>query len=276
MIAFASAKINLGLHVLSRREDGFHNIESLFYPISWNDVVEILPSKGKTEIVMHQSAEIIETEQNLVYKAWKLLNKLYSIDPVRFHILKAIPSGAGLGGGSSDATTALKMLNRFFNLMQTNEQLRNYALQLGSDCPFFINAHPAIASGRGEILSPLKIDLSNYTIVVAKPRAMSDGRQGISTAEAYSAIVPNNSRLSIAEIVSQPIENWKNNLKNDFQAAMELRFTEISNLIQKFYDSGALYAAMSGSGAACFGIFDKKNPDIHLSSRDFQIFSSVL
>ncbi|PKP02463.1 MAG: 4-(cytidine 5'-diphospho)-2-C-methyl-D-erythritol kinase [Bacteroidetes bacterium HGW-Bacteroidetes-6] len=276
MIAFAPAKINLGLHILSKREDGFHNIETLMVPIPWYDVLELLPATGKTKIIMHCSVEKIETERNLVFKAWQLLNKHHNIAPVCFHLLKAIPSGAGLGGGSSDAVTALKMLNRFFNLNLPNNQLHRYASELGSDCPFFVETRPSIARGKGEILTPFDIDLSRLTLLVAKHRNLSDGRQGISTAQAYSSIVPNKNRKNISELASLPIEKWVSHLQNDFQPVIEKQFPEIRTLITSFYNAGAKYAAMSGSGSACFGIFDKKNPDLQLSSRDFQVFSSVL
>jgi 4-diphosphocytidyl-2-C-methyl-D-erythritol kinase len=253
MIVFPHSKINLGLHVVRKREDGFHDIETLFYPVFWKDILEV--NEGiKDDFDMEISGLTIsgDLNSNLIYKAWKLIKAEYSLPPIQVHLHKILPMGAGLGGGSSDAAFMLKLLNLKFNLGISTEKLRKYAAQLGSDCPFFVESKPCLATGRGEILTPISIDLSNYQIVIVMPKNISVG-----TAEAYSWVKPQQPKLSISDIIHLPIEEWKNNLINDFEAPVIEHYPRIGEIKNELYESGANYASMSGSGAAVFGIFDK-------------------
>lgn len=256
MITYPPAKINIGLQILSKREDGFHNLSTLFYPIALSDVLEIIPAPDK-ELCFSSSGIVLDCnmENNLVVKAFHLLAKDFSLSPVHIHLHKQIPTGAGLGGGSSDAASALVLLNKLFELELTNEQLCHYALQLGSDVPFFITSVPAIASGRGELLSPKSVpQLSGKYITVVKPDLH------ISTADAYAKVQPSHSSSQIEEMVDQPITEWRDVLFNDFEQALFPHYDQLEAVKQHLYDKGAIYAAMSGSGAAFFGIFDTNTP----------------
>ncbi len=255
MIAFPNAKINLGLNIISKRSDGYHDIESVFYPLPLKDVLEIVPASS-TEIFLYNSTEKIPLHKNICYKAWSLLHQKYSIEPVHIFLHKNIPSGAGLGGGSSDAAYTLKMLNKIFNLNLSNEELLKLALLLGSDCPFFLLNKACIATGRGESLNPISLNLKNYTIVLVNPNIH------ISTQEAYSLITPKKPTINTTEIVSKPIETWKENLENDFEQPIFAKYPILSNIKQQLYNKGALYASMSGSGSTIFGIFKKPLQDL--------------
>ena len=260
MIVFPLAKINLGLHVLNKRSDGFHNIETIMYSVSLFDALEVVDISKKTEIIIFgNSKQEIPTEENLIYKAWKLLFDKHGIKPVTFNLVKHVPAQAGLGGGSSNAAFALVLLNDFFNLNLPKDVLKKYAAEIGSDCSFFIEPKASLVQGRGEILSPIDLDLSNYYIAIVKPNKLFDGSGGISTKEAYSIVKPNNDRISLIDIVKKPIEEWKKELVNDFQKPIQNIYKQIEDVINQLYSDGAIYAAMSGSGSACFGLFDKKN-----------------
>jgi 4-diphosphocytidyl-2-C-methyl-D-erythritol kinase len=253
MIVFPHCKINLGLHVVRKREDGFHDIETLFYPVFWKDILEVTDGiKGEFDLEISGLNISGDLNSNLIYKAWKLIKSDHSIPPILVHLHKIIPMGAGLGGGSSDAAFMLKLLNLKFNLGISEEKLREYAAQLGSDCPFFIDSKPAMATGRGEVLTPVDIDLSNYQIVVVMPNNISVG-----TAEAYSWVKPKQPASSISEIIRMPISEWKNYLINDFEEPVINHHPKIGDIKNELYKAGAHYASMSGSGAAVFGIFDK-------------------
>lgn len=250
MITFPNAKINLGLNIVSKREDGYHNIESCFYPIPWHDSLEVIEAAS---FAFHSYGLDIpgDTSSNLCVKAYKLLKADFDIPPIEIHLLKNIPMGAGLGGGSADGAFTLKMLNDIFSLNLTNPQLENYALQLGSDCPFFIKNQPAIATGRGEQLEPIDLDLSGYYLAIHNPGIH------ISTKEAYSGVKPKESKISVSEIVQRPIEQWKDLLRNDFEASIFPNHPEIEQLKNEMYGAGAIYASMTGSGSTVFGIFRK-------------------
>ncbi|NLL28911.1 MAG: 4-(cytidine 5'-diphospho)-2-C-methyl-D-erythritol kinase [Bacteroidales bacterium] len=270
MITFPLAKINLGLHVLNKRSDGFHNIETIMYPISLFDALEIVDISKKTEIIIFgNSKQEIPTEKNLIYKAWKLLFDKHGIKPVIFNLVKHIPAQAGLGGGSSNAAFALVLLNDFFKLNLSKDVLKKYAAEIGSDCPFFIEPKASLVQGRGEKLSPIDLDLSNYYIAIVKPNKLFDGSGGISTKEAYSIVKPSNDRISLIDIVKKPIEEWKNELVNDFQKPIQNIHKQIEDVINQLYRDGAIYAAMSGSGSACFGLFDKKNINLNFDKNYF-------
>ena len=258
MICFPNSKINLGLHVINKREDGFHNLESLFLPIPLCDVLEIAPlkidSKNRFEYQSYGLAVDGELEKNLIYKAWLLLANKYDLSPISCAFYKNIPMGAGLGGGSSDAAFCLKLLNDYFHLRLSKDELLNYAAILGSDCPFFIENKPSFVSGRGEIIENFEIDLKGYHLVVIKPDVH------ISTAMAFSSVNKRGEEAKgeLKDILSRPISEWKNTLFNDFEKSIFPQVPIIEDIKNKLYTSSAIYASMSGSGSAVFGIFDKK------------------
>lgn len=248
MIVFPNAKINIGLHVVFKREDGYHNLETIFYPVELTDALEMAET-GKSGISFSGIPVNGIPEENLVMKAYRLLKADFDLPPVQFHLHKNIPVGAGLGGGSSDASFALKMLNDYFNLSLSVDKLKEYAVQLGADCPFFIDNKPAFASGIGDILSPLEIDLSAFQIVILKPDV------SVSTIQAYNNIEPAEPDYNLHELKNLPVESWRGKVKNDFEKSVFSIYPEIEKLKDKLYELGALYASMSGSGSAVFGIF---------------------
>lgn len=255
MISFPFAKINLGLHILEKRPDGFHNLETCFYPVSsLSDVLEMIPVvKNETADLKILGMEWYEgPEQNLVWKAWKKFQELEPDCP-DFHwiILKKIPTGGGLGGGSSDAAFAMKMLAEFCQWSQHDPRLAQMAAQLGSDCAFFLHNKAMVGRGRGEILEPISLDLSSYRIEFDFPGIH------VSTATAFSGITPGKPKIPLEEVLQFPVESWKEHLINDFEVPVFARFPELKNRKEKLYESGAVYAAMSGSGSTLFGLFRK-------------------
>jgi len=250
MVSFPHCKINLGLNVVSKRPDGFHNVETCFYPVPRTDILEIIPS---SEFLFTQSGISVPgiQDDNLCIKAYQLLKKDFGIGNVKMHLHKITPLGAGLGGGSSDAAFALRLLNSIFDLKLSTEHLKKYASQLGSDCSFFVEDIPMMGTGRGEILSPATTRLIGLYLVLTKPDVH------VSTAEAYSGIVPQKTGFSIAEILKLPIAEWKSKLKNDFEKSIFEKYPLISDLKEKMYSCGAAYAGMSGSGSSVFGLFEK-------------------
>lgn len=248
MLKFANAKINLGLHICRKRTDGYHDLETIFYPVKIYDVVEILPA-DQLEIYIH-NADLPADHQNLCVKAYKLLAQDYQIPPVAIHLLKNTPIGAGLGGGSSDASATLQLLNSYFNLQLDNNTLKTYAGKLGADCPFFIDNKPMYAEGTGTELSEIELDLSKYQIVLIKPDIH------ISTAEAYSRVTPKIPEINLREAIKLPIQDWKYHIHNDFEISLFERYPLIGDIKAKLYELGAKYAAMSGSGSSVFGIFE--------------------
>lgn len=250
MLSFPNAKINLGLRITSKRPDGYHNIESCFYPIRWCDALEVLPSE-KLNFTTSGLSIPGETDSNLCLKAYHLIEKIYQIPPVHIHLHKVIPMGAGLGGGSSDGAFTLKILNELFKLGLASTQLQELAGQLGSDCPFFIENKPAIVRGTGDMFSECPIDLSDKYLAIKNPGIH------ISTKEAYHNINPQASSLPIESILSEPLTNWKMTLKNDFEKAVTAHHPEINQIKQELYNKGAIYASMTGSGSTVYGIFDQ-------------------
>ena len=246
MITFPNAKINLGLHVLRKRHDGFHDIETVFYPIAMHDSLELLPSSDHS---LNQYGPALPKGENLVMKAYRLLYEKYDIPPIDIHLLKHIPTGSGLGGGSSDAAHTLIMLNEMFELDISIARLQKLAAKIGSDCAFFIQNKPAIGTGRGDILAHFELDLSGYEI-----RLLHPGIQ-IPTHQAYDLVTPLDGRPSLREIIKMPVSDWKDNLFNDFEKPVFKKYSIIETLKQKMYSEGAAYAAMSGSGSTVFGIF---------------------
>ncbi len=250
MVTFPPCKINLGLNVIAKREDGYHNLETCFFPVPWADILEIIPS---SETVFTSSGISIlgKVEDNLCLKAYYLLKEEFKLPSVKIHLHKIIPIGAGLGGGSSDAAHTVRLLNTIFSLCLSSEQLKKYAAQLGSDCSFFIQDEPLLGSGRGEILNPISISLTGFHLILIKPSIH------ISTKEAYEGLTPKMSNHKLAEILNQPVLQWKGLLKNDFEESIFSRYPGVLKIKDVLYQKGAVYASMSGSGSAVFGLFDK-------------------
>jgi 4-diphosphocytidyl-2-C-methyl-D-erythritol kinase len=254
MICFPSCKINLGLRITQKRADGFHALETVFYPISLTDALEIIiePDTRAAPITFTSSGLAISGDptDNLCYKAYFLLKNDYSSIPkIKMHLHKKIPMGAGLGGGSSNGAFTLVTLNQLFNLQLSEQSLLDYALQLGSDCPFFIINTPAFATGRGENLIPTTVNLSGYTIIIVNPGI------AISTKLAFSLITPKIPNSNLAAIIQQPISTWKDELINDFEQPIFNTFPELSNIKETLYQKGAVYASMTGTGSTIYGIF---------------------
>lgn len=254
MVIFPFCKINLGLNIISKRPDGYHNLETCFYPIPFYDVLEIVHADdfGCTVTGLAINGDV---EDNLCVKACRLLAKHHDLPPVHIYLHKNIPSGAGLAGGSSDATHTLLLLNRKFGLGLNNDQLGDYALQLGSDCPFFIYNQPMLGSGRGEVLSPAAIQLETYTIVLVIP-----GIQ-VSTKAAFEGIIPQQPALPVTGIISRPVEDWKNMLVNDFETTVFKQHPQLEAIKKTLYKGGALYASLTGTGSVVYGLFKKNAAD---------------
>jgi 4-diphosphocytidyl-2-C-methyl-D-erythritol kinase len=258
MIVFPNAKINLGLHVLSKRADNFHNLETLMVPIGLCDILEFLPSTGTDTSFKVSGIPISgEMQENLVYKAYLILKDLYHLPELRIHLHKIIPSGAGLGGGSSDAAFMLTGLDKMFGLNLSHDELKHHAANLGSDCSFFITNVPALATGKGEILVPSENYLKGHKVLLFFPGFP------VSTAEAYQGVVPFSQRESLTLTLEKGISNWKKELVNDFEKSVFEKHPAIVELKKKLYNYGAVYVSMSGSGSSVFGIFDKnfKTPE---------------
>jgi 4-diphosphocytidyl-2-C-methyl-D-erythritol kinase len=252
MIVFPNAKINLGLQVVSRRGDGFHDIATVFYPVTWCDALEIIIAENRQPFSLTQSGILISSdiESNIVYKAWQAVSKIKRLPSLQVHLHKHIPMGAGLGGGSSDAAAFITAVNKLLHLGITNEEQMQIASSLGSDCAFFIHNKPVLASGRGDQFKSVTIDLSSYFILLVYPGIHS------STADAYRLVKPARPEKDPEHVLRLPINEWKNNLVNDFESSIFNKFPQVKELKQLLYDSGALYASMSGSGSAVFGLFD--------------------
>lgn len=252
MITFPNAKINLGLNIVEKRPDGYHNLETIFYPIPLQDALEITPwEDGERKYKLAQSGIQIagDDEHNLVVKAYKLLDSLHNLPPIEINLLKHIPSGAGLGGGSADAAFMLCMLNQHFQLNIPNEQLEVYAAQLGADCAFFVENKPTFAEGIGNIFSPIELSLKGYKLLLVKPDIF------VSTRDAFAQIKPKRPSISLKEVAKMPIEAWKTYMVNDFEESVFPQFPAIADIKAKLYDMGAIYASMSGSGSSVFALF---------------------
>lgn len=254
MVVFPNCKINLGLNILQKRADGYHDLETVFLPVGLYEVLEILPSKNKTTLTT-TGIYAGNNNDNLCLKAYHLLQKDYSQLPeIRIHLHKAISPGAGMGGGSADGSFTLIMLNKIFNLDIPDHKMYNYALQLGSDCPFFIKNRPSLASGRGEILEDVTLSLTDFVIAIINPGIH------ISTKEAFSNIQPRTPEKKIKDIIQQPIHTWKDELRNDFEKPVFEKYPEVKKIKEDLYKAGAEYAAMTGSGSTVFGIFRRNIP----------------
>lgn len=254
MIIFPNCKINLGLRVLRKRADGFHDLETVFHPIPFNDIIEVTRSEQSPVTFTSSGIELdVAPEQNLCMKACALLRQSFDLPTLHLHLHKNIPSGAGLGGGSADAAFTLKLLNNKFNLGLSTEQLLDLALQLGSDCPFFIINKPCLATGRGELFEPLDLSqLKDYKLALITPGIH------ISTAWAFGRLKIGNDGPSLKEVISQPVGSWKHDLVNDFEEVIFEEYPAIRAIKDKLYEHGAIYASMSGSGSAVYGLFEKE------------------
>lgn len=254
MLTFPNAKINLGLNITGKRPDRYHSLETIFYPIPLEDALEInIAKENKHKFTLYQSGIAIDgnPEDNLVVKAYTMLDARFNLPPVDIHLHKHIPSGAGLGGGSADAAFMLKLLNETFELCLSVEELEDYAASLGADCAFFIQNRPTFAEGIGNIFSPVSLSLEGYRLVLIKPNIF------VSTKAAFSLIQPHKPNPSIKEIITRPITEWKELMVNDFEKSVFAQYPEISEIKKQLYQQGALYAAMSGSGSSVFGLFNK-------------------
>jgi 4-diphosphocytidyl-2-C-methyl-D-erythritol kinase len=248
MVVFPHCKINLGLHVISKREDGYHTIETCFYPVPWTDILEIIPAK---EFSFTSSGLVIpgKEEDNLCIKAYRLLQPQFDLAPVKIHLHKVLPTGAGLGGGSSDAAFTLRLLSTVFDLKLSKNKLRDFASQLGSDCSFFVEDKPMLGSGKGEQLADLSLSLKGLYMVLVKPAIH------VSTALAYAGVKPHVPHQTIGEILTLPVIEWKDHLVNDFEKSVFAKYSAIEAIKKEFYNHGAIYSCMSGSGSSVFGIF---------------------
>lgn len=264
MILFPNCKINIGLNITSKRADGYHNIATVFYPLNWYDAVELIPLPNNTalsaSVHFTQSGLSIPGKEtdNICLKAYLLLKKDFpGIHPVNMHLHKTIPTGAGLGGGSANGAFTLVLINEKFNLNLRAEQLSAYALKLGSDCPFFIINKPCYATGRGEQTEQLPLDLSAYSFLIVHPGIH------IQTARAFSKLTPVQPAKPVKSIVQQPIETWRNELVNDFELPVFHEYPQVEDVKKTLYVNGALYASLTGSGSAVYGIFSKnKVPEL--------------
>ena len=258
MLTFPCAKINLGLNITSKREDGYHNLETIFYPVPLTDALEVklmhddFPSDEPCDLKITGNAVDCDEKNNLVVKAYTLLAQDFKLPRVHTHLVKRIPMQAGLGGGSADGAFMIRLLDERFRLNMGIAEMERYASRLGSDCAFFITAEPSFATGRGEVLEPVNIaehNLKGYYIAIVKPAI------AVSTREAFKQIICRQPEHCCRDIIRQPVETWKTVLTNDFEEPAFKQHPELADIKQRLYDLGAVYAQMSGSGSAFFGLF---------------------
>ncbi len=269
MLRFPNAKINIGLFITGKRDDGYHNLETIFYPAPIKDALELVEQEAEATSIHISGLEVAgNTDTNLVWKAWQLLQKDFpaQVKPLPVFLHKVIPMGAGMGGGSSDGAFMLRMLNDHFRLNLNTTQLEQYALQLGSDCPFFIRNQPAFASGRGELLEPLSLDLSAYTLQVVCPAIH------VSTATAFKGVHPAPAPFNLKELPQLPLSDWKRYIRNDFESSVFQAQPALQEFKEALYAQGALYASMSGSGSAIYGLFAKGEQAVLSTTVPFREF----
>jgi 4-diphosphocytidyl-2-C-methyl-D-erythritol kinase len=253
MVVLPPCKINLGLNIIRKRSDGYHDIESVFMPIPMRDVLEAVPKldEGAKGMTLHLSGLPIPGKDNILNNIWHTLSGLRNLSPVNVYLHKVIPFGAGLGGGSSDAAWFIRLLNEMLELKLSKEEMHQAALSAGSDCPFFLYDQACFVQGRGEIISPLDFSLKDKFVLLVFPEVH------ISTAEAYAGVFPEDQQRNIPEILLKPIQNWKELLFNDFEKSIFPKYPQLREIKEMLYSMGALYASMSGSGSTIFGIFEK-------------------
>lgn len=251
MIAFPNAKINIGLNIISRRRDGYHNLETVFYPVNIKDAIEVVES---AEVSFNASGIEIpgHANENLCLAAYQRLKADFKLPPVSIHLHKNIPIGAGLGGGSADAAFFIKLLNSKFNLNMSVETMQGYARELGADCAFFINNQPAFAYGKGDEFEDVSLTLKDYFLVLAMPPVH------VSTGEAYRGVKPAVTDISLKKLIEEPLDKWKYLIKNDFEESVFKNHPSIRGVKAELYEAGALYASMSGSGSSVYGVFKNK------------------
>jgi 4-diphosphocytidyl-2-C-methyl-D-erythritol kinase len=261
MVAFPHCKINLGLRINGKRADGYHDLETVFYPVkALTDALEVLPTAGTPTVELTCTGLPVQgpVADNLCVKAWHLLKADYpQLPPVHIHLHKVIPMGAGLGGGSSDAAFMLQLLNNRYQLQLGEEKLSALCAQLGSDCAFFAQQKPCLGKGRGELLHPINLDLSAYQIVLVYPGIH------VNTGWAFSSLVRSSmspTTPSVLDAVNQPIHTWRETLVNDFEATVFAAHPELGQIKASLYEQGALYASMSGSGSTVYGLFRPHQP----------------
>jgi 4-diphosphocytidyl-2-C-methyl-D-erythritol kinase len=265
MITFPNCKINIGLNIVAKRNDGFHDLETIFYPIKkYHDALEIQEAKA-TQLVVTGTDLKIDVKHNIVYKAFQLLQADYNIPNVHIHLHKNVPHGAGLGGGSADAAFMLQLLNKYFVLNIDDIKLKQYALMLGSDCPFFIDNAPKYAQARGELFEDIQLNLKGYYIVIIKPNIY------ISTADAFKNIVPTKPIQNLKTLITAPIQNWSNTIINDFEKGIFKLYPSLEIIKNNCYNKGALYASMSGTGSSVYGIFENE-----IFVRDFELKEATI
>lgn len=268
MISFPNCKINLGLHITEKRADGYHNLESCFYPVQWQDMVEVIRS---AELTFTTTGIPIpqDLKGNLCVQVWEKVKQLYSIEPVHIHLHKAIPIGAGLGGGSADATFTLKNLNQLFELNISEDEMEDILKPLGSDCAFFVRNKPVIALGKGDQFRQTELNLKGKWIVLVYPNIH------ISTKEAYAGVIPKQADTNIDEVIATDWTQWKYLLKNDFEYHLFKKYPELNDLKNDLYNSGAVYASMTGSGSCMYGLFDQE-PNFESTTTGYIIKKAIL
>jgi 4-diphosphocytidyl-2-C-methyl-D-erythritol kinase len=268
MIVFSNSKINLGLWVLNKRTDGYHNLSTIFYPINWKDILEIIIDDSSSNHIIIKNYGLsldIPIHQNIIYKAYQLLlEKFQKLPAVKVYLFKNVPFGAGLGAGSANATFFIKALNDLFKLNLSKEVLNNLVVKLGSDCAFFLENKPVLAKEKGDKFQPISINLNDYYILIIFPNI------NVSTAEAYKNIIPKMRSEKLEDIIQMPISEWKNYLENDFEKVVFKSYPIIAEIKKELYKQGAIYASMSGSGSAVYGIFSKK-PELN-NFKEFKYF----
>jgi 4-diphosphocytidyl-2-C-methyl-D-erythritol kinase len=274
MIIFPNAKINIGLNIIEKRSDGYHNIESVFYPVKLQDALEVIENTDvATKKIIFTSSGIEipgNADENLCCKAYYLINKEYPVPKIKIHLHKHIPIGAGLGGGSADAAFFIRLLNDKFELGLAWGEMHNYARQLGSDCSFFVSNKPAFVEGVGDKFEALKLDLSKHYIALIYPNIH------INTAKAYSRVVPKKAERSLEnDILNLPIEQWKDFIHNDFEDSLFPQYPELKTIKGQLYSLGAVYAAMSGSGSSIYGIFKNKT-DFQKHFGSYFVYEGIL
>ena len=253
MILFPKAKINLGLSVIEKRPDGFHNVETAMVSLALTDVLELIPNRiGNTQFEITGLDIAGDRKSNLVWKAWEIMQRRFDLPAVNIHLHKVIPSGAGLGGGSSDAAAMINLCNHQFKLGLQEAEMEMLVKPLGADCAFFIKSRPAMATGKGDELSSLSLALQKYRIVLVKPEIH------VNTVEAYTWVTPSQKESSLLQIIYSDIHLWKENLINDFEEPVFLHHPALKIIRDKLYEKGAVYASMTGTGAAVYGIFDQE------------------
>lgn len=273
MVVFPNAKVNLGLNILRKRPDGYHDIATVMVPVSLCDILEIVPARAASSTLTVTGRAIdCPPDKNLVIKALAAVRRLCTVPDVDIYLEKVIPDGAGMGGGSADAAFTIRALNELFALGLSSDMMRAVAAEVGSDCPFFIDNRPALATGRGEILTPVELDLTDWQALIVKPEGCS-----VSTAAAYAGVVPHKPEHDIIAITNRSVDTWQGRLINDFEAPVSSIHPVITQIRDTLIDKGAVYASMTGSGAAVFGMFHSGTlpdltdnwPDMYVATADF-------